>query len=165
MNLTGAKELAILAILSAHGTHGYSLATEFEQSFGPFLGISRATVYAILERFKRRGWIAGNVRKGTSHPDREVFRITKAGRQATEELYGQLEQNADLPQSPLLALLMASEDTGSTVDTGALIAERKSSLAGLRQLADDGHRDSAALQLCRRLVEAELSVLRSIKAG
>ena len=155
--------MAVLAALSAHGAHGYSIAAAFEGSFGPFLGINRAAVYAILGRFDRRGWISGSVKKGGSHPDREVFRITKAGRKALVELRIQLEDDPGLPQSPLLALLMASEVNGDSVDHDALIEERKSALAALEKSADADHADSASLQLCKRLLQAELGALRSLK--
>ena len=155
--------MAVLAALSAHGAHGYSIAVAFEGSFGPFLGINRAAVYAILGRFDRRGWISGSVKKGGSNPDREVFRITKAGRKAMAELNSQLEDNPGVPQSPLLALLMASEVTGDSVDRDALIEERKSALAALEESAGVDHSDSVSLQLCRKLLKAELGALRALK--
>jgi DNA-binding PadR family transcriptional regulator len=163
LSLTRARELAVLAALSAHGAHGYSIAAAFEGSFGPFLGINRAAIYAILGRFDRRGWISGSVKRGGSHPDREVFRITKAGREAFAELGNQLEDNPGLPQSPLLALLMASEVTGDRVDRDVLIEKRKSALAALEKSAGADHSDSPSLQLCKRLLQAELGALRSLK--
>lgn len=165
MSLARAREAAVLSLLSAHPAHGYEIAKAV--SSGPLaaLGLSRPAVYAILERFRSRGWVEDHPEAGQSYPDRTVLSLTDAGRAALADLIARLG-SAPLPATvPLIALTM-SLDGGAALPDGSLdrliVARRRQ----LESWPDDpAHAASASQRLARRVVEAEIALLEELRAA
>lgn len=162
MSTTRARELAVLSLLAAHPAHGYAIAKAV--STGPLasLGLTRAAVYAILDRFRTRGWVEERPEPGQTYPDRTVLSLTDAAR---DELTRRLARVGEAPLAatlPLMAVMMA-HDMGAALATDAaerLIAAREAALAGFAK--DEAHAASASQRLARRVLEAELASLRDL---
>lgn len=161
MSATKARELAVLSLIAAHTAHGYAIASQFERSFGRLLGVNRQVVYAILDRFRRRDWADSRQEAAGKYPDREVFKATPAGAGAIAGLAAEAANATNLPTSPLLALLMAREMSDIPIDFKVLADQRRGALAELDATAAE-HPGSAALDLARRLLDAELTVLDAL---
>lgn len=163
MSLARARELAVLSLLSAHPAHGYEIAKAV--SSGPLaaLGLSRASVYAILDRFRARGWVTDHTEPGGPYPDRTVLSLTDAGHAAHADRIARLGREPLPPTVPLMAVMM-SLDGGAALPEGALdrlIEARRAQLAGWPD--DAAHAASASQRLARRLVEAEIAMLEELR--
>lgn len=164
MSLKEAKELAVLSVLKAHSAHGHVIAAELERSFGPFLGLSRANIYAILRRFGERGWVKGTTERVGRMPEREVFELTKQGERAYLDLRSRISGAGDLPQSSLIALLLAETDDDNPLDLNLMIENRERALSQLQHGTSVDHADHPAVRLALALLTAEVSVLRELRA-
>ncbi len=162
MSHARARELAVLSLLAAHPAHGYEIAKAVSTGPLALLGLSRAAVYAILDRFRARDWVEEHAEPGGAYPDRTVLSLTEAARRALDDEIAALG-TLPLPATvPLVALTMCL-DSGAALPPGALdrlIAARESMLAGWP--ADATHAASATQRLARRVIEAELAVLREL---
>jgi PadR family transcriptional regulator PadR len=76
----GSIELVVLHLLSLGEAYGYEIVTKLDTLTGPDLTVSDGTLYPVLYRLERAGWV--DVRWDT--PDRGVprkyYRLTRAGR-------------------------------------------------------------------------------------
>lgn len=163
MSLARAREFAVLSLLAAHPAHGYEIAKAV--STGPLaaLGLSRAAVYAILDRFRARGWVEEQAEPGSTYPDRTVLSLTEAARRGFDDQVAALA-TLDMPVTiPLVALTMYV-DGGGQLPPGVLDRQIADRTRALKAGADDAaHAGSATADLWQRVVEAELSVLRGLK--
>lgn len=164
MSTARARELAVLSLLAAHPAHGYEIAKAV--STGPLaaLGLSRPAVYAILERFRARGWVDEHPEPGESFPDRNVLSLTPAGRAAHRARLADLGSDALAATVPLVAVTM-SLDAGAALTPAQidrLIAARRRAIAGFP--TDAAHAASATQRLARRVLETELTLLEEIRA-
>lgn len=163
MSTAKARELAVLSVLNAHAAHGYQIAKAFETSALALLGLRRAAVYAVLDRFKARGWVYEQAEAGSAYPDRQVIHLTDAGRAALESQVGKLDGLATPMAVPLMAVMMCI-DAGMLVPADVLrqmIAERQ---AQLRSWGQD-HAATATDRLGQRLLGAELATLEELLRG
>ncbi len=71
---------ALLVSLLEKPSSGYDLARRFDRSIGHFWPATHQQIYKVLARMEEAGWIAGQVERGESGPDRKVFTATDAGR-------------------------------------------------------------------------------------
>ena len=55
----GSAELLVLAVLEAQPRHGYDIARRIDDDSGGRLRFHVASLYPMLYRMERRGWIAG----------------------------------------------------------------------------------------------------------
>jgi DNA-binding PadR family transcriptional regulator len=162
MSTARARELAVMSLLAAHPAHGYEIAKAV--SSGPLvaLGLTRAAVYAILDRFRARGWVEERPEPGESYPDRTVLSLTDAARGELATRLARLGEDP-LPATLPLMVVMMARDMGADLPADAvtrLIAAREAALAELG--ADAAHGDSASARLARRLLKAELDSLRDL---
>jgi DNA-binding PadR family transcriptional regulator len=104
------KELLVLGVLRAHPLHGYALLQAVEQGLGPAAGLMRSATYAILKRLQERRWITSRREKAGAYPEREVYRVTRAGERAFAELLDGLMSRAVPVGTQPLAVLLAHVD-------------------------------------------------------
>lgn len=161
MTLAKARELAVLSLLRAHPAHGYDMSRALASGPMAMLGLSRPAVYAILDRFLDRGWVAGETRPSGNRPDKTVMSLTDAGRDALDTL---LAETSTLPQPvvPLMALFLAI-DAGHPPEAdrlAALLEDRRATLASLE--ADTDHAEAATMRLAKRLLSAEIASLEEL---
>jgi DNA-binding PadR family transcriptional regulator len=159
------RELLVLSTLHAHPMHGYALAEVVEAGLGPAVGLTRATIYAILKRFEERGWIAGEVDRDGGRPPRSVFHVTPDGEAALPGLVAACARERHGTPAPL-ALFVAHLD-GLPVDerracVARHLADREERLRELDAAADHPGNLGVALRLMRGQVALEIETLRSL---
>jgi DNA-binding PadR family transcriptional regulator len=75
------KTLCLGTLCLMDGT-GYDIKKLFEQAFSHFNSASFGSIYPSLNRLEQEGLISLRMEPGVRHPDRKVYSITDAGRQA-----------------------------------------------------------------------------------
>lgn len=81
----GTAEVLILSLLEGRPRHGYDLAKLIEQRSEGVLEFHVASLYPMLYRLERRGWIEGRWVEKAGQRRRRFYRLTAAGRKALPE--------------------------------------------------------------------------------
>ena len=77
----GSAELLILSLLEAQARHGYDISRLIEQRSGGTVKFRVASLYPLLYRLEKRGWIDGRWVEKAGQRRRRYYRLTKAGQQ------------------------------------------------------------------------------------
>jgi DNA-binding PadR family transcriptional regulator len=75
-------EYAILGFLNYHPYSGYDLKKAFDVSIRHFWPADQSQIYRTLGRLTEQGWAKVKIIEQTDRPDRKVYHITSAGRDA-----------------------------------------------------------------------------------
>jgi PadR family transcriptional regulator, regulatory protein PadR len=75
----GSAELLILSLVEAQPRHGYELSKLIEQRSGGVLTFRAASLYPLLYRLERRGWIQGRWVEKAGLRRRRFYRLTPSG--------------------------------------------------------------------------------------
>jgi PadR family transcriptional regulator PadR len=81
----GSAELLILALVEARPRHGYEMSQLIEQRSGGAIRFKVASLYPLLYRLERRGWIAGHWVEKEGQRRRRYYRLTRSGRKVLAE--------------------------------------------------------------------------------
>jgi transcriptional regulator len=76
----GSAELLILSLVEARPRHGYDIAKLIESRSGGTLKFNIASLYPLLYRLERRGWIQGRWIEKAGQRRRRYYRLTGTGR-------------------------------------------------------------------------------------
>ena len=76
----GSAELLILALVEVRPRHGYDIAKLIESRSGGALKFNIASLYPLLYRLERRGWIQGRWVEKAGQRRRRYYRLTVAGK-------------------------------------------------------------------------------------
>ncbi len=76
----GSAELAVLALLAGEPLHGYEIAKRIERRTQGVLRFDVASLYPLLYRMERRGWVRGSWEAGPRGRRRRLYRLTPAGK-------------------------------------------------------------------------------------
>ncbi len=76
----GSGELAILALLEQDPLHGYEIAKRIERQTRGVLRFDVASLYPVLYRLERRGWLKGVWETVPSGRRRRYYHLTSSGR-------------------------------------------------------------------------------------
>src|ERR1700689_4180931 len=76
----GSAELLILSLVEARPRHGYEISKLIEQRSGGTVRFHVASLYPLLYRLERRGWLPGRWVKKSGHRRRRYYRLTRQGR-------------------------------------------------------------------------------------
>src|SRR5689334_4394075 len=76
----GSAELMILALLETRSRHGYEIAKLIEARSDGAITFQIASLYPMLYRLERRGWIEGRWVEKTGERRRRFYRLTAEGR-------------------------------------------------------------------------------------
>ncbi len=76
----GSAELLILALVEVRPRHGYDIAKLIESRSGGTLRFNIASLYPLLYRLERRGWILGRWVEKAGQRRRRCYRLTREGR-------------------------------------------------------------------------------------
>ncbi|MBP7460790.1 MAG: helix-turn-helix transcriptional regulator [Candidatus Delongbacteria bacterium] len=83
------NETLILAVLAKQKAHGYQIAAMTETMSQSRLMLNLGTIYPVLHKLEKDGYIKGCWERETSQRDRKFYRITTKGKkylkQRTEE--------------------------------------------------------------------------------
>jgi transcriptional regulator len=77
----GSAELLILSLLEGRPRHGYEINTLIDQRSGGALHFNVASLYPLLYRLEKRGWIQGRWVEKPGQRRRRYYRLTPAGRE------------------------------------------------------------------------------------
>ncbi|MFZ0818868.1 MAG: PadR family transcriptional regulator [Candidatus Acidiferrales bacterium] len=78
----GTAEVLILSLLENRPRHGYEIAKLIEQRSEGVLEFHVASLYPMLYRLERRGWIEGRWLEKAGQRRRRYYKLTAAGRRA-----------------------------------------------------------------------------------
>ncbi len=77
----GSAELLILSLLEARERHGYELSKLIESRSDGRLKFNVASLYPLLYRLEKRGWIKGRWVEKAGQRRRRYYKLTKEGKQ------------------------------------------------------------------------------------
>src|SRR3954468_21120864 len=80
----GVVELAVLATIARGETYGYGIVEELRRM--PGLEFTESTVYPVLTRFGRDGYLAVRAEASPAGPPRRYYRLTAGGRDRLRRL-------------------------------------------------------------------------------
>ncbi len=76
----GSAELLVLAVLDGRRRHGYEIAQQIEIRSEGRLKFQAATLYPLLYKLEKRGWVEGRWVEKPGQRRRRFYRLTVAGR-------------------------------------------------------------------------------------
>jgi transcriptional regulator len=76
----GSTELLVLALVDGQPRHGYEIGKLIEQRSGGVVQFHVASLYPLLYRLEKRGWIIGRWVEKAGQRRRRFYRITAIGR-------------------------------------------------------------------------------------
>jgi PadR family transcriptional regulator PadR len=76
----GSAELLILSLLEARARHGYEINKMIERQSRGELRFNAASLYPLLYRLEKRGWIQGRWVEKMGQRRRRYYRLTAVGR-------------------------------------------------------------------------------------
>jgi PadR family transcriptional regulator, regulatory protein PadR len=76
----GSAEMLILSLIEARPRHGYEISKLIEQRSGGAVCFYVASLYPLLYRLERRGWIQGRWVEKSGQRRRRYYRLTRQGR-------------------------------------------------------------------------------------
>ena len=76
----GSGELAILALLNQERLHGYEISKRIAQQTAGVLQFNLASLYPLLYRMEKRGWVKGQWEEAPSGRQRRYYHLTPAGK-------------------------------------------------------------------------------------
>ena len=80
----GSAELLILSLLEAEARHGYQLSRLIEARSRGTLSFNVASLYPMLYRLEKKGWVQGRWIEAAGERRRRFYRLTPAGKKALE---------------------------------------------------------------------------------
>ena len=76
----GSTELLILSLLEGRARHGYDIGRQIELRSQGVVELHVASLYPLLYRLEKRGWVAGRWVEKAGERRRRYYRLTAAGR-------------------------------------------------------------------------------------
>jgi len=76
----GSMEMLILSMLEERESHGYEIGKQIEQRSGGLIEFRISTLYSVLYRMEKSGWIKGRWVEKPGERRRCYYRLTPAGK-------------------------------------------------------------------------------------
>lgn len=76
----GSAELLVLSLVEARPRHGYDIAKCIETESNGTLKFHAASLYPLLYRLERKGWIEGRWHEQAGQRRRRMYKLTRDGR-------------------------------------------------------------------------------------
>jgi transcriptional regulator len=76
----GSTELLILSLLDARPRHGYDIGRQIELRSNGVVQLHVASLYPLLYRLEKRGWVSGRWVERAGDRRRRYYRLTASGR-------------------------------------------------------------------------------------
>lgn len=129
--------LTVLALLNQGPRHTYDMHRQMVDTHKDFVTGLPRSMYHAVDRLQRSGLIAvADTVRDTARPERTVYRVTDAGRQALADRVHRLLAVPD-PDSTLFVAALSFLGCLPVPASRAALAERASTLADRRSVADD----------------------------
>lgn len=97
--LKGVLDACVMAVVEAESVYGYELSQKLQKMGLP--DISDGTIYPVLLRLQKNGFIRGEMRPSQSGPNRKYYFLTDTGKEELEQIADEWQQIA-VPVSELL---------------------------------------------------------------
>ena len=81
----GSAEFLILSLVESRARHGYDIAQLIDQRSAGTVTFHAASLYPLLYKLEKRGWIEGRWTEKAGERRRRVYRITRDGRKVLAE--------------------------------------------------------------------------------
>src|SRR5262249_59641467 len=78
----GSAELLVLSLLESQPRHGYEIARQIDLRSGGSIHFHAASLYPLLYRLEKRGWIQGRWLEKANQRRRRYYRLTAQGERA-----------------------------------------------------------------------------------
>lgn len=144
---TSSSTEALLGLLSIEPMSGYDLGQAIRASIGHFWNESYGQIYPNLKSLAADGCVARKTEKQKSRPDRQIYSITKKGRQRLQAWLA-VEPQPEIPRNELLLKLFFGAQTSAEI-----------LISYVTQMAE---REQALLQLLKRTEEKEIALYRHL---
>jgi transcriptional regulator len=82
----GTAELAILSVLEGGAMHGYEVARRIEEATRGKLRFTLASLYPLLYRMEKNGWVRGAWEVSANGRRRRCYRLTSTGKKRLSPL-------------------------------------------------------------------------------
>lgn len=175
MSKQNTSEYALLGLLTMGPASGYDLRRKTEQQIGHFWNESYASIYPMLKRLLGRGWVERRQVEQSDKPDKWVYSITDAGREAFR-LWLSEEISPIPPRNILLMKVYFGVESSSTdlvrhiewyrSELTKTLGENESRIAQIKQASDGSssvyqlltlshsiHETRAMLAWCKSAIE------------
>jgi PadR family transcriptional regulator PadR len=76
----GSAELLILSLVESRARHGYDIARLIDERSGGTVKFHAASLYPLLYRLEKRGWIQGHWTEKPGERRRRLYRVTREGK-------------------------------------------------------------------------------------
>jgi transcriptional regulator len=76
----GSAELAVLSLLERGAMHGYEIAKRVEQETGGVLKFDVASLYPLLYRMEKQGWVVASWQESDAGRRRRCYKLTREGK-------------------------------------------------------------------------------------
>jgi PadR family transcriptional regulator, regulatory protein PadR len=84
----GSAEFLILSLVDGRARHGYDIARLIEQRSSGILTFHAASLYPLLYKLEKLGWIDGRWTEKAGERRKRVYKITREGRKVLAEHRG-----------------------------------------------------------------------------
>lgn len=153
--------LPLLALLARGPAHGYELKQDLEQLLGaaypqPNVG----QIYVTLSRLEKSGLIEGEEVEQSSRPNKKMYRLTDAGREALHAWY---EETTDEPRvrDEFFMKLALAPQTGLTDQIALINKQRRQYLNTMRALSKLASAENRDNRIAHLLVEGAMLHLQA----
>jgi DNA-binding PadR family transcriptional regulator len=147
---------ALLGLLLEKPAHGYDLARLFapNSALGDVIHLSPSHLYALLTRLERDALIAGEVQDTGNHPQRRVYHLTEAGREAVQRWIDDpvshpRDMRIDFPLKLYIARGSGSQRVEELVDRQRVVFEEYTARLEAEEVPADSGDDAAFIRLMR----------------
>jgi DNA-binding PadR family transcriptional regulator len=155
-----ALDKAILICLSEQELSGYDLAKQFDSSIGFFWHASHPQIYRELRKLKDKGYLTSESHVQTGKPNRTVYALTDAGKDALFE-WSQDAVEPPAVKDELLVRLYALDG----IDQPALLEQLQHRLYQHRERLQKYNRIKMAQYSTRDLTRCEKGKLMALEMG
>jgi PadR family transcriptional regulator AphA len=156
-------EAAVLGLLTHGARSGYDLKKAVESSVGYFWGPAKSQIYAVLPRLVESGLVTVKKVAQAQRPDKSVYRLTAAGRDALKTWIEETPAPPDPDRNPLL-LKVFFGDVASPEVLAQHIRERRREAERLREFLETVEEDDLHARLTIRWgLEYAAAVIRWAK--
>lgn len=143
----------LLALLAKESAHGYELKQALEQTFGSaYPSPNIGQVYVTLGRLEKDGLVRGEDVTQSNRPNKRVYDLTPAGREAVAEW---LDAPSDGPRlrSEFFVKLTLAPLAGAADRMTLINRQRRHCLNLMRGLTEPGHPEERGNRVATLLVE------------
>ncbi|MGW2557444.1 PadR family transcriptional regulator [Streptomyces sp. NPDC001635] len=153
--------LALLALLARGSAHGYELKQALEQLLGsaypqPNVG----QIYVTLGRLEKQGLIDGRDVEQSSRPNKKVYHLTDAGREALRAWFEEPEDEPRVRDEFFMKLALAPQ-TGLADQIALINKQRHQYLNTMRNLSKLTAAESRESRIAHLLIEGAMLHLQA----